>query len=339
MNEPAPTDEQLARYLAGEMPESERAQIASWMAADVSHAREVDRLRALWTSRPPSASSSGASSAASRWNIDQAWSRVDAQLEDGTPVVPLPVRRPWHRAPVWRAAAAIVLVAGLGYWFRPQDGDVVPPEQQFATAIGAVQEVTLSDSTRVTLGPASTLVVSRGYGTTERTVVLRGEATFNVTHDEARPFAVRAASTVTQDIGTVFSVRALSGDSVVRVIVHEGVASLRSENVSSDRAVVLQAHEVGTLHLGTVTVRVSGDSGLTPVAALASLRFDNATVGEVTTELQRWYPIVVVTDDRAVLSRRLSATLPTNDRAEALDVLRLVLGIAVEQQGDTVRLR
>ncbi len=357
MSEFTPTDSQLARYLTDELSAGERVQIDTWLLADPAHREELARLQALTDRRGGKRT----------WNLDRAWSQVDAQLaapgkelrfaprggvdefarDGGQDTSPHGASRQRPQRPrAWwgnglRAAAALVLVAGAGYLWRARS---IPATQEsdgarFATAVGEARDLMLDDSTMVTLGPASTLRVAADYGRAERAVDLIGEAWFRVRHDDARPFSVRAAGTITLDIGTEFTVRALEGDSVVRVTVLEGAATLRRASASPSRAALLRAHEVGELVATRDEVRTTTDSSATASWRTGTLTFEQATLDAIVADLRRWYrgPFEVVT--AAAGSRRVSATLPTSDLPEALEILRLALGITIEQAGDTVRIR
>ena len=328
MNRPIPTDEELARYLADELSVIERARIDAWASEDPAHRHELDRVRAAWNTPMSSR----------QWNVDRAWSRVDAQLGATATVTPIQSARSWHQRPVWRAAAAIILVAGIGYWWRPQ-APLAVRDQEFVTTIGEVRDVLLADSSRVALGPSSRLTVPASYGQDERALTLVGEAEFTVRHDEGKVFTVRASNTITRDIGTVFTIRALDRDTVVRVSVLEGSASMRAAESSVDRAVVLNAHDVGVLTRGATTVRTARDSAAAPTWRVGQLTFDGATLSDVVVELQRWYAVTVAPMDSALSARRVSATLPARDLREALDIIRLAMRIDIARRGDTLSFR
>lgn len=333
MTNPTPSDEQLARYLSDEMSAEERARVDAWSAADTAHHAELERLRVNWQR------SGSASDSAARWNVDRAWSRVDAQLESGATVIPLKTRPAWHQQAIWRAAAALLLVAGAGSLWRDWFVVTESAEQRFVTSVGTPRDIVLADSTHVTLGPSSTLRVLAAYGARERVVELVGEASFQVRHDAARPFSVRAAGTITQDIGTEFVVRAVEGDTMVRVTVYEGIASFRRDDAAVESAVTLRAHDVGVLTAGSATVRTQRDSSRQVAWRDGQLTFEAATLAEVASELRRWYPVVITMPDTLVATRHVSATLPTRDLAEALEILRLALRIDIVQRGDTVHVR
>lgn len=90
----------------------------------------------------------------------------------------------------------------------------------YSTGTGEQRRVTLSDGSVVSLNTRSTLSVS--FDERHRRVSLQGgEASFEVAHDTSRPFIVEAAGKTIRAVGTIFTVRAKSKNSV-SVIVSEG---------------------------------------------------------------------------------------------------------------------
>lgn len=321
--------ELLARYLSAETTGRERALVEAWAASSPENQAELARLQAAWTAPIPR----------ERWDVDRAWKRVSADMS-GRPVNPFPVRMNWrHRG--LQVAAAVVLIAGVGFAWRLLRPIPLVPVEVAATSFGQQRQIDLPDGTKVQLAASSRLQVVPGYGGSSRIVVLTGEAVFDVRHDGARPFEVRAAGAIVRDIGTVFSVRVRAGDSAVRVVVIEGMASLRRAPGTPADAIQLAARDVGTLTGAFGAVRVEHDVSVASLVSWREGRFDynDAPVSDVVADLARWYGIVFRLEAPAIATRRLTATLPTSSLADALKVLSLSLGVQAEQLGDTVTVR
>ncbi|MGQ0539853.1 MAG: FecR domain-containing protein, partial [Gemmatimonadaceae bacterium] len=249
----------LVRYFAGEATPSERAQLESWAAAHPERAEELAALRQVWTD---------AGHIPSKARIDSMWTELlrRARSTGASPPVterhaignleiargsaaqrPVRVLRfpPERRtAAYWRLttaalAASTVIAVGMKWLGGKQDAPGVgatatqPALREFATARGQRATIRLLDGTRVELGYASTLRVAP-FRAGRRELWLEGEAIFDVIHDERRPFVVHAANAITQDLGTLFSVRAYPDDDDVRVVVVSGLVSLRAKRGTVD---------------------------------------------------------------------------------------------------------
>ena len=87
----------------------------------------------------------------------------------------------------------------------------------FATAIGQMKRVQLSDGSEVTLDTDSAISVS--FGEEERRVqLLKGRASFSVAHDVVRPFKVFSSGMMVTAVGTEFVVSLASNKNVVTLL-------------------------------------------------------------------------------------------------------------------------
>jgi transmembrane sensor len=124
------------------------------------------------------------------------------------------------------AAASLALLTLVGFlWFRPENAAPVAPA---LTASLAPAHQLLADGSQIELNGDSEVRVDFSPAL-RRVVILRGEAHFEVAHDEGRPFVVVAGAVTVRAVGTAFAVRLAPGD--VRVLVTDG-------RVAVDRATV-----------------------------------------------------------------------------------------------------
>ena len=338
----------LARYLAGESSNEEAATMRRWLDARPERAELVAAMQRLITNV-----------GVSDVDVEAALRSVHARINEqatGTPALTVdrggsPKRMPrWEPRPIpiWqrnglRAAAVVVLLVGAGFlWRSLEPGAGRTPAvvaQHFTSAVGERDSVKLADGSRVLLGPGSLLTVSEGFGTAAREVELRGEAFFDVVHDQARPFTVHAGKATIIDVGTTFTVR--SEDSTrVRVAVMSGAVRLRGANESTSSGALLKAGDVGLLVAedpvvaarGTVTADDSAFAG-------GRLVFRDAPLTEVSAALRRWYGIELHVSDSSLSHRRLTASFEGEPVERVLSVVGMTLGVDIERNGATVTVR
>jgi transmembrane sensor len=336
----------IARYFAGESSPDEAAAVRRWLEA---HPSEASALNAL-----SGATAQLSSSAPPDLDVEAALSRV-IERRDAADIIPIDSRRSARTsvrevAPVRRwqpfaiaAAAAAVLVIAYGVSRRnsiEQPGYTVSPTSQtFATTVGQRDSVRLVDGTRIVLAPDSRLNVAAGYGGSVREVSLQGEAYFDVTHDEARPFVVHAGDAAIRDLGTTFTVRA-TGDQGVRVAVTSGSVSLARAQVTPNDSVVLRPGDAGTLGVdGRTLVERNGAAEADTAWTVGRLVFTNAPISTIRTEVRRWYGIDMQFDS-SFAGSHLSTTFTGNESADdVLRVIRLSLGAEVTRQGNTATIK
>lgn len=334
--------EAIARYFAGESPTAEREVIRRWLDAHPDQASALaaldDASGRLIQATPPDL------------DVEDALRRV-AERRDGAdiipigrgraasrPAIPATAPRRWPRVAVPAAAAAILALGAGLYWHSARTaGYTQPAAQLVTTGIGQRDSVRLPDGTRVVLAPESQLTVAAGYGDDVREVELRGEAYFDVLHDEARPFVVTAGGATIRDLGTTFTVRT-TGDGGVRVAVTSGLVSLAPAQAAVD-SVVLRPGDAGTLAAdGRTLVERGGAAEPDTAWTRGRLVFHEASIPQIRGELHRWYGIDLEVD-AAFASRHLSMTFDGESADRVLGVIALSLGAEVERHGNTAIIR
>ncbi|OLE61640.1 MAG: hypothetical protein AUG74_15125 [Bacteroidetes bacterium 13_1_20CM_4_60_6] len=341
-------DSDLLRLVDGECSPEEARAIQAWIAADPARGELLDQVRAVWrltgdTSRPWDL-------AGARDRLLRVRGRHAAQQSGGLPARsratgllrmvgagPLPVSgRAWVASP-WVVRIAVTLVLVIAGWAAWQRRAPAGPAREYVTAPGQRLAVSFSDGSRVLLGVASRLRVPWEYGVRTRAVELEGEAYFVVRHDPAHPFLVRTAHGTTEDLGTEFDVRAYREERSLQVVVALGRVALRRAGGAD--SLLLHPRDRGVIDAsGTVSI-VRGVS-LTHYLAWTrgTLRFDDAPLGGVLAQLERWYDLEIQTTDRSLARERLTIAFTTASPDEALSALARVLGARFTRDDRVVRL-
>ncbi|WP_339501759.1 FecR family protein [Pseudomonas silesiensis] len=132
------------------------------------------------------------------WEVAGDLPRPDAIV----PAVRIKPATPWRTVGIAAAVCALALpLAAYSGW----NLGWLPDSYQHFEAGDTVRQVTLSDGSRVELNLGSELTFSN-YKDHRRVTLDKGEAFFNVSHDTAHPFIVRAADGRIRVTGTRFNV-------------------------------------------------------------------------------------------------------------------------------------
>jgi len=178
------------------------------------------------------------------------------------------------------------------------------------------------------------LTVAADYGTTTRAVELRGDGYFDVQHDAAKPFSVRVAHAVVEDIGTTFSIESDAGDTTT-VAVMSGSVRLRSSDSAANSGAVLSAGDRGSLSAdGQVRAyphTVADDAAWTT----GRLVFHEASLARVAGEIRRWYGVTLNVSDSSLASRHVTATFSGESVDQVLKIIGLDIGARIERRGDS----
>ncbi|MGD8279413.1 MAG: FecR domain-containing protein [Gemmatimonadota bacterium] len=332
------TWEALARYLSGESDAGESEEIRAWLDREPARAELVEALdRSMRGLERPAPADLDVAAA-----LRAVRSRFDEP--EVLPLRPRGARGRERGIPLWRRtglriAASVVLVLGaLAVWRAvsgPESGAAPAAALAFATQVGQVDSVRLPDGTGVILGPGSRLQLAEVYGTAARVAELAGEAVFDVRHDAARPFTVRAGNATIRDLGTRFAVRTDDGEGV-HVVVTEGSVLLNEAMAEEANGVILRAGDRGALDAAGA---IRTEPGAVTDADLAWTRgglvFEDATLLHVMADLRRWYGVELQVGDPSLASRHITATFEGEPIDQVLNVIGLALGARIVQRGDT----
>jgi transmembrane sensor len=337
--EPGPWD-MLARYVAGESPVDEVAAIERWLAAAPGRVALVDALRASLDSvayAPPADLDVEGALVGVHSRLDRADVRPIGSARNAARSEQERGRAGWSTTLLRVAATAVLLLAGMFVWRIARSTDtpaLTAAATTYTTDAGRTDTIPLADGSVAVLGPASRLTVPAEYGETDRQVELDGVALFDVLHDAARAFTVRAGSAEIRDLGTTFAVRSEADD--VRVVVTEGSVILRSA-VATDDGVVLQAGDRGSVGSGGIAVAEPQSAQDADLAwTRGQMVFRDAPLSEVAVELRRWYGVETRFADPALARRQVSVTFEGETLDQVLSVIALTVGLRMEQNGDTV---
>lgn len=335
--------ELLERYLAGKTSPEESERVNAWLAEDPRRWAELTDVRDALERRD-------LSDPAVEQALREVWARLAPEVGQGgePPAVGAGSGRPrrefaladrWRKSLLPLAAALVLLMVGGGLvaMLLLRRSQPVQAMRVATTAPAERASFRLGDGTRVILGVASVLRYPHTFPANSREVQLEGEAYFDVSHEERRPFVVRAGDLVATDLGTQFTVRAYPDDPMPRVVVREGRVAVRPRSPSG-RQQVLDPGELGRLVEGVVTVEPADTAAFFGWTE-GRLVFEDTPLREALPHLGRWFDLEFRLADSAMGNIPLTVTLRAAPTAEVLANLAASLGMRSEQHGRTVILR
>jgi len=235
----------------------------------------------------------------------------------------------------WAAAAVLLIGVGLALFTRETP-------QQFRTALGEQRSVLLADGSRVTLNTASTIELNLQKGRREVRLV-QGEALFEVAHDAARPFVVRAGNARLKDLGTQFNVDVRSNGTTVTVV--EGRVAVDSAATRANAAAQAGQGASGTVEaliLGAndrVLITPAGvgvpQRGVDVAASLAwtrrQLMFEHRPLSEVAEEFNRYNRDRIDIDSAELKRQEVTGVFEAKDPASFVAFLSSIPGVEIRE--------
>jgi transmembrane sensor len=230
------------------------------------------------------------------------------------------------------AAAFIALVAiALGtalFIFRPH-------EKTYATAIGGHEIVTLGDGSKIELN--TNTVIHADVDENHRTASIeKGEAYFQISHDESKPFVVTANGRSITVLGTKFSVRAEAGRTEVALF--EGRVWLGAgHGPKSAQATLLTPGDVvvATASSTLVTRKSVRDLSKQLGWRRGVLVFSNTTLSDAASEFNRYNRRKIVIAGQEAGQLRVGGTFPSNDADDFTRLVQSVLKLHVDRHSNT----
>lgn len=330
----------LGRYLAGTSTAEEWARVEQWRRGAPLRDVMLDALhtRALH----PEANID---------DVELAWRQIHARTGADELV---PADQPsWgdqdrdarrtRRAPAkprWRGAALAAVVAVLLCFVVPSGYHVfrarhsAATSRQYTAGIGQRTTVTLDDGSRIVLAPETHLQYTVDRANV-RTVELIGEAFFTVSSRANAPFVVRTGGVRTRVLGTTFDVRYYPGDAAAQVAVLSGRVATGGARSSA----ILAAGHVGQVTDSSVVVNPSDDPSRVAAWTDGRLIFRNTPVPVMLATLGRWYGYEFHLADSTLAGRHVSIGFSTDEPAEAMNMVKVVLGVTMTFDGHVVTLR
>lgn len=185
------------------------------------------------------------------------------------------------------------------------------------TPRGGQFRLTLPDGSRVWLNAASSLRYPTAFNDAERTVELKGEAYFEVSH-AAMPFLVKADRMQVEVLGTHFNVMAYPDEKTIRTTLLEGSVKLSA----GQSGTVIQPGEQGVLEAENAMVRVLPANTEETVAwKNGYFWFSKADLPAVMRQLSRWYDIEVIYEGK-IKDRQLTGKFYRNyNLSQVLSIL------------------
>lgn len=271
----------IAKKLSGEASEDDARILEEWLAADGRNKAEYDKVAQLWNGQEELFNNI-------HFNTTAAWEKVSAKTTapplqtEQKKTVPFPA---WGK---YLIAAAAILLLGI-FILKPAANN---SGMQVAIADADNKDVVLPDNSHVTLRKGSKLSYPATFAANERNVSLEGEAFFEVTRNEQKPFVIEAQSVSVKVLGTSFDVKC-DGASA-KVTVATGKVQMTSAKNKSE-FVILTKGEYGTLADNRLTEQLTGDNNYL-FWKTGMLQYDNKPLSYIVSELSYYYDKTITID-------------------------------------------
>ncbi|MCG8580797.1 MAG: FecR domain-containing protein [Bacteroidales bacterium] len=302
--------ELLAKDVSGELSPAEHLQLQKELAKNPDIEKQVQKL---W---------GDAHYAQALKDIDtnNAWNNVRTQMHKNK-----------IRHIKWLGAIAAVLMIALAtsVFF----GIFSETQEITVTTAQNTEQVTLPDGTVVDLNFGSQLTYAETFSADIRKVKLVGEAFFDVTRNEAKPFVIETEQLTIKVLGTSFNVKAYKNTAESEVIVSSGQVRVDAKEV--DYNVVLSAGDAA--NYSSVSNKLATRKVITPnykAWKTKEIEFDNTLLPEVLTTIEDTYHISIELDESLSINDKVfNGTFSQYSLEHVLDAVCASFNLKYNRQG------
>jgi len=336
---------------AGALGPDEQRELDTWLAADSRHLGAYVRARAQWVDLDRLAALQGPASGAlgSSFVAQPAAEKPasePAAASAGVGARPEARAAALSRRQLLAAGIAVIGVLGGGLsWLILREG-----QERYTSGIGEVRRIALEDGSTLLLNTASEVTVR--WTKEQRDIrLVRGEALFEVPHDNSRPFIVQARETAVRAVAPPFAVRLDAAQ--VDVTVTEGVVEVADSKTMSalgppapttarpgvrrvaahERMVIARsrAQDVELIAPATVDRQLAWRDGM--------VSFDGESLQMAVAEINRHNRRQIVVDDPTLAAMPVVGVFRTTDLEGFSAAAAAALKARAIPDGDLIRLR
>jgi ferric-dicitrate binding protein FerR (iron transport regulator) len=337
------TDEQIIKYIKGELNESERAEVVSWIESKECNFRHFSKLQLAETFREMEHEVLSEEEAKERLAAAGWPGKADLKRKSG-----------WLSLITRIAAILLIPLTVVGVWtISRKNGQIkyltesanierIAPIQDAASSTyivnpGVKGDIILPDGSHVRLNSASTLKCPDRFDAQARVVELSGEGFFDVEGNPDWPMYVKTSKGLTVKVtGTRFNVSSYENDPALKLTLVEG--SLTVIHEATERQYTVRPNEEMVFYDGMQTRPQKQEVDVLPAIIWKDgvLLFENTDMPEVIKKLERWYCVYIIPQDPAIMEMRFTASFESESLTQVLQLLKITSKIDYRIDGKKV---
>lgn len=313
----------LVRFLASETTNTENKMIENWLSESPENKEFFEQIKILWDD------SDKHEFLNMKYMTEEVLEQVLSRIQK------LKKSRILYKRSIIRiaVAASILILAGSGIIFY-----LSKHKTSFIESKGEIAKINLSDTSVVWLNRNSKLIYKKNYKK-QRNVKLIGEGYFEIKPDSAHPFEIITSNAKITVLGTKFNVNSYPEDSVTEVVVTTGkvkVSGLKdSQNMNN--YIILSPGEKGIIMgISNIPQKMISENPNYKTWKTHDFIFNNTNIREVVQLVNEIFDANIrIQSASSVETCNLTGQYSCHSLNDMLDMLRIVLNISIEKNGDT----
>ena len=258
-----------------------------------------------------------------------------------------PVLKLWQQ-PVFRWAASLILMVGSIWFFWSTLSNGTITYQALVTSIEEKKnlvervnnsklslKIKLEDGSIITLEKGSKLSYPIHFDSNKRTVILSGDAFFEIAKNPYKPFYVYANEVVTKVLGTSFSVQAFDNGKRVIVKVKTGKVSVYNQheiniNDPETKALILLPNQQAIFNRPTENLSKHLVEMPMPITEGVDdnlpMKFDDVAISKVLEVIEKRYSVKIIFNEELLSGCFITTKLRNESIYDQLDLICKIIG-------------
>lgn len=316
-------DDLIAKYLSGNASPEEALILENWKAESGLNLNQFELSKKAYD--------------AIHHTIDKpvdenlAWNILNTRITNvDEKVIPL-YKKPFF----FRSAASIIIIISISFlikWlYQAKETETLE-----ISSLNIIKTDTLPDGSLIVLNKNSELTYIATHKA--RKVLLKGEAFFNVVHDNEMPFEILINDVIIKDIGTSFNVKAPAGSTEIEVAVESGIVQFYSTSstgvtlVKGDKAVysaISKRFQKSVIEPGANITSYKSKSFL----------FKNTSLKKAISQINNVYNTNIILQDSSLCDMAVSVEFNNESVETIITVLSETLDLEIEKRNGSIFLK
>lgn len=325
--------ELIPRYLAGETSAEEEKDLLAWIAESPNNERHYRSMEKIFQLSDKHFAES--KSLNLDINIDEEWNsftQTITQKKSASVRKLEPDNKPIH---IWYKVAAAVLLLVVSafvinyFLYKPKGMLYETGDHTLSFA--------LPDGSKVILNRNSSLSYASEFGDKNRTIVLKGEGFFDVSHDATKPFIIQVNNAKVEVLGTSFNIRAYHEVKEVEVIVKTGIVKLSVPDLNSEIKLTAGQKGIFALERKALTSDINKDINFQSWNT-QNLVFEENDLRTVIETLKKTYGANITIGTGIPVTCAVTVTFDHQTLEAVLHVLQTTLNLSYKIDGKNIEI-
>lgn len=321
----------LAKYLGGEMSESEELAFEKETAVNDEAKIKIEKMKKQW-------SSIGGYKEPGNPDTGKAWNKLHARLnsENLIPMPVMPLRSSWL-SNMLKVSAVIIVLFGIGAVIFTS---INPKSKVEMVQLNTTNEAntlikTLNDGSVIYIAQNSSFSFPKEFENKSRNVELKGEAFFDIAPNPDKPFIIETDEAFIQVLGTAFNVITENGKNF-ELCVDRGKVKVTLKKDPSHSTLVTAGEKVTTIENNLV--KTKHEINLVNAWYRERMHFKDEKLSNIISVLNRNFNTTFAVAEKETGNRKLTVTFNHETVPTMTELICVTLNLKSQTKNGSVLL-